>query len=76
MRSYVTLFMLSLLAALLLTPLVRRKATEWGAIAMPDGAEGGRHIHAKPTPRLGGIAIYLAFMATLACDAAGASQSD
>ncbi|MFN0109929.1 MAG: glycosyltransferase family 4 protein [Blastocatellia bacterium] len=67
MRSYVTLFMLSFLAALALTPVVRRKATEWGAIAVPDGAEGGRHIHAKPTPRLGGIAIYLAFMASLAC---------
>ncbi len=67
MRSYVTLFMLSFIAALLLTPVVRRKATEWGAIAVPDGAEGGRHIHDKPTPRLGGIAIYLAFMISLAC---------
>ena len=64
MRSYVTLFMLSFLAALLLTPVVRRKATDWGAVAMPDN---GRHIHAKPTPRLGGVAIYLAFVATLAC---------
>lgn len=67
MRSYITLFMLSFLAALVLTPVVRRKATEWGAIAVPDGIEGGRHIHSKPTPRLGGIAIYLAFMASLAC---------
>ncbi|MBS1789485.1 MAG: undecaprenyl/decaprenyl-phosphate alpha-N-acetylglucosaminyl 1-phosphate transferase [Acidobacteria bacterium] len=67
MRSYVTLFLLSFIAALLLTPIVRRKATEWGAIAVPDGDNGGRHIHANPTPKLGGIAIYLAFMATLAC---------
>ncbi len=67
MRSYVTLFMLSFIAALALTPVVRRKATEWGAIAIPDGADGGRHIHAKPTPRLGGVAIYLAFMLALAC---------
>ncbi len=67
MRSYVTLFLLSFIAALALTPIVRRKATEWGAIAMPDGESGGRHIHAKPTPRLGGIAIYLAFVASLAC---------
>jgi UDP-GlcNAc:undecaprenyl-phosphate GlcNAc-1-phosphate transferase len=39
----------------------------WGAVAVPDGANGGRHIHAKPTPRLGGIAIYIAFMAALLC---------
>lgn len=64
MRSYVSLFTLSFLIALLVTPLVRRKATEWGAVAVPDD---GRHIHANPTPRLGGIAIYLAFIATLAC---------
>ncbi|MGH9800395.1 MAG: glycosyltransferase family 4 protein [Blastocatellia bacterium] len=67
MRSYVSLFTLSFIAALALTPLVRRKATDWGAIAVPDGESGGRHIHAKPTPRLGGVAIYLAFVATLAC---------
>jgi len=62
MRSYVSLFSLSFLIALLVTPLVRRKAIEWGAVAVPDE---GRHIHASPTPRLGGVAIYLAFMAPL-----------
>ncbi|MEO6723942.1 MAG: MraY family glycosyltransferase [Blastocatellia bacterium] len=67
MRSYVTLFTLSFLAALLITPKVRRKAVAWGAVALPDGADGGRHIHAQPTPRLGGIAIYVAFMAALLC---------
>lgn len=64
MRSYVTLFTLSFLTALLITPLVRRKATEWGAIAIPDN---GRHIHARPTPRLGGVAIYIAFLTALLC---------
>lgn len=64
MRSYVSLFTISFLIALLITPLVRRKATEWGAIAVPDD---DRHIHTTPTPRLGGIAIYLAFVATLTC---------
>ncbi len=67
MRSYVTLFTLSFLTALLATPRVRRKAVAWGAVAIPDGANGGRHIHAQPTPRLGGIAIYIAFMAALLC---------
>ncbi len=64
MRSYVTLFTLSFLAAMLVTPLVRRKASEWGAVAKPDN---GRHIHSRPTPRLGGVAIYIAFTATLLC---------
>ena len=62
MRTYLTLFIISTLSALLLTPLIRRKAVEWGAVAIPDK---GRHIHAAPTPRLGGIAIYIAFLLTL-----------
>jgi UDP-GlcNAc:undecaprenyl-phosphate GlcNAc-1-phosphate transferase len=64
MLSYITLFTLSFLAAMLVTPLVRRKAFEWGAIAKPDN---GRHIHLRPTPRLGGVAIYIAFTVTLLC---------
>jgi len=64
MRTYITLFTLSFLTAMLVTPVVRRKASEWGAVAQPDS---GRHIHARPTPRLGGVAIYLAFIATLLC---------
>jgi UDP-GlcNAc:undecaprenyl-phosphate GlcNAc-1-phosphate transferase len=64
MLTYLTLFTVSFLISLALTPLVRRKATEWGAVARPDN---GRHIHLRPTPRLGGIAIYLAFVLTLLC---------
>jgi UDP-GlcNAc:undecaprenyl-phosphate/decaprenyl-phosphate GlcNAc-1-phosphate transferase len=64
MRTYLTLFTVSFFVSLLITPLVRRKATEWGAIARPDN---GRHIHLHPTPRLGGMAIYLAFVLTLLC---------
>lgn len=64
MRSYVTLFTLSFLTALLLTPLVRARAIRWGAVDLPDD---DRRIHTQPTPRLGGVAIYLAFLLTLAC---------
>ena len=64
MRSYLILFTMSFMLTLLLTPFVRRKAIEWGAIDLPDNR---RRIHLKPTPRLGGIAIYLSFMATLLC---------
>ncbi|MBX3278345.1 MAG: undecaprenyl/decaprenyl-phosphate alpha-N-acetylglucosaminyl 1-phosphate transferase [Acidobacteria bacterium] len=64
MRSYVTLFTISLLLAFALTPIVRRRAIAWGAIDVPDS---GRRIHSRPTPRLGGIAIFVAFLLTLAC---------
>src|SRR5215207_6893943 len=64
MLSYLTLFTLSFLLTLAVTPLVRRKATEWGAIDLPDN---DRRIHLRPTPRLGGVAIFLAFMTTLIC---------
>lgn len=62
MRSYLILFSLSLLLTLALTPLVRRWALRWGAVDWPDG---GRRIHQHPTPRLGGMAIYLAFLVAL-----------
>lgn len=64
MRSYLTLFTLSFIISLLITPVVRRKAIAWGAMAIPDN---GRNIHPRPTPRLGGLAIYIAFVATLVC---------
>ncbi len=64
MRTYLTLFVLSFLAALSVTPLIRNKAIKLGAIALPDN---GRHIHLRPTPRLGGVAIYIAFVLTLLC---------
>jgi UDP-GlcNAc:undecaprenyl-phosphate GlcNAc-1-phosphate transferase len=44
-----------------LTPLVVWIATRLGVLAHP----GGRHIHRSPVPRLGGIAVYLAFVAAV-----------
>ncbi len=64
MRSYFILFSIALVLTFLLTPYVRRKAIAWGAIDIPDN---GRRIHLRPTPRLGGIAIYFAFILTLLC---------
>ena len=63
MRSYVILFAVSCVLSLLLTPLVRRWAIQWGAVDLP----GGRRIHQRITPRLGGIGIYLSFLLTLLC---------
>jgi UDP-GlcNAc:undecaprenyl-phosphate/decaprenyl-phosphate GlcNAc-1-phosphate transferase len=64
MRTYLTLFTLSFIVTLVITPWVRRRAIKWGAVAVPDN---GRHIHTSPTPRLGGVAIYIAFILTLLC---------
>ena len=43
----------------LITPLVMKLAKRIGAIDMPDNE---RHIHKKPTPRMGGLAIFLGFV--------------
>jgi UDP-GlcNAc:undecaprenyl-phosphate GlcNAc-1-phosphate transferase len=44
------------------TPLVRRMAFALGVFDEPDG---DRRVHSQPTPRLGGLAIFLGFMLAL-----------
>lgn len=44
--------------SLLLTPVVRKAALRWGLVDMPDG---GRKVHSAPIPRVGGVAVFLAF---------------
>jgi UDP-GlcNAc:undecaprenyl-phosphate/decaprenyl-phosphate GlcNAc-1-phosphate transferase len=64
MRSYLILFFVSLVLTLLLTPQARRLAHALGAVDVPDNH---RRVHETPTPRMGGIAIYVAFLLTLLC---------
>jgi UDP-GlcNAc:undecaprenyl-phosphate GlcNAc-1-phosphate transferase len=52
---------IGLVIAYVLTPAVAWLATQAGVLDRP----GGRHIHRAPVPRLGGIAIYLAFIAAV-----------
>lgn len=52
---------LSLLVSYILTPLARKIAMRYGVVAKP----GGRRIHVRPTPLLGGAAMYMAFAVTL-----------
>lgn len=49
------------------TPLVREGARRVGAIDRPDGA-AGRKIHDRPTPLLGGVAIWLGIVTALAAN--------
>lgn len=52
---------LALVAGYLLTPAVSRLAVRLGALDIPDT----RKLHTRPVPRLGGLAVYLAFLAGL-----------
>jgi UDP-GlcNAc:undecaprenyl-phosphate GlcNAc-1-phosphate transferase len=52
-----------LAASLVLTPLVRRYALRRGWYDLPGDP---RRVHRVPTPRIGGVAMYLAFMIGLA----------
>ncbi len=60
LRMVLTAFILGFLLALAATPLVRRFARKAGAVDIPDG---GRKTHARPTPLMGGLAIFIAFVA-------------
>ncbi|KLU66648.1 putative undecaprenyl-phosphate N-acetylglucosaminyl 1-phosphate transferase [Desulfosporosinus acididurans] len=55
--AYIITFALALVIAVVCTPLTMKLAQKWGAIAYP----GGRHVHKKPIPRLGGLALYAGF---------------
>lgn len=61
MPTYFLAFIIALIAVYILTPLVMKFAVKTGAMDQPDQ----RKVHKKPIPRLGGLAIYLAFMIAL-----------
>lgn len=62
MRTAAAAFILSMLFGTFLTPFVRRLAHRFGAL---DHARSSRKIHGRPVPRLGGIAIVVAFYAPM-----------
>jgi UDP-GlcNAc:undecaprenyl-phosphate/decaprenyl-phosphate GlcNAc-1-phosphate transferase len=58
---FVTLFLLTVVAlalSLAFTPLVRSLALRWNFVDLPDNK---RKVHGKPIPRIGGIAVGLAY---------------
>src|SRR5213594_1936976 len=59
MSPYLVVFLVSAGTVLLVTPLVRRLAARFGAIDRPSD----RKVHPKPTPTLGGLAIFLGVVA-------------
>jgi UDP-GlcNAc:undecaprenyl-phosphate/decaprenyl-phosphate GlcNAc-1-phosphate transferase len=59
--SAITAFVIALAVVIAVTPLVRRFALDVGAIDRP----GDRRVHGRAIPRLGGIALVVAFFAPL-----------
>jgi UDP-GlcNAc:undecaprenyl-phosphate GlcNAc-1-phosphate transferase len=62
MITFLVTFLVSLMVALGLTLVVRNRALAWGWV---DQANSSRKVHARPIPRLGGIAIVSGFFAPL-----------
>ena len=52
-------FLVTLITSLILTPLVRRFAIKRGWFDIPNDP---RRVHSEPTPRIGGAAMYVAFV--------------
>jgi UDP-GlcNAc:undecaprenyl-phosphate GlcNAc-1-phosphate transferase len=59
--AYLAVFVATAVAALVATPLVRRLYLRFGAIDRPSD----RKVHPKPTPTLGGQALWLAILVGL-----------
>jgi UDP-GlcNAc:undecaprenyl-phosphate GlcNAc-1-phosphate transferase len=58
MERYLIAFAASLLISFFITPYIKKLAVGVGAMDIP---KDDRRVHRKPIPRLGGLAIYIAF---------------
>jgi UDP-GlcNAc:undecaprenyl-phosphate GlcNAc-1-phosphate transferase len=56
---YVSFFLGSVILSTVLTRVVRDQAISHGWLDTPDK---GRHLHRRPVPRIGGVALFLTFM--------------
>jgi len=71
MAGYVTVLVVAASVTLLTTPFVRSVAIRMGVVQAPDE----RRVHTRPTPVLGGLSMYLGFLAGMAT-ASALSQFD
>ena len=62
MTTLLFLFILALGFSLVLTPLMKKMGIRLGAVDHPSE----RKVHTTPIPRIGGLAVFLAFTATMA----------
>ncbi len=59
----IKMVMVTFVCSALIMPIMKRVAHHIGAIDVPRTDEGKRHIHKKPIPKLGGVGIFLSFLA-------------
>ena len=64
MLTYAAVFLMTLTVAFILTPIIRNAAWSWKSLIDTPSAE--RHVHTVPIPRVGGIAIFAAFLLGIA----------
>lgn len=62
MERYIIAFVAALAVSFITTPFIKKLALKIGAIDVPKDE---RRVHDKPIPRLGGLAIYIAFVAVI-----------
>ncbi|MBK9179263.1 MAG: undecaprenyl/decaprenyl-phosphate alpha-N-acetylglucosaminyl 1-phosphate transferase [Acidimicrobiales bacterium] len=62
MGDYLVVFLVAAGATFTITPVVRRIAIRWGVVVAPDA----RRVHERPTPELGGVAMFVAFLLAMA----------
>jgi len=60
-KAYVVIFSIATVVCAILTPIVRKLALRLGAFSPPSD----RNVHSQPIPRLGGVAILIAFLAAV-----------
>jgi UDP-GlcNAc:undecaprenyl-phosphate GlcNAc-1-phosphate transferase len=60
MMELIVLFLISLGLSVVLTPAARSLGIKWGAMDMPQE----RKVHTEPIPRIGGLAVFMAFTIT------------
>lgn len=58
LAQIVLMVVIPFVSVALIIPLIKKIAIQIGAVDIPRG----RHIHKEPTPKLGGIAIFLGFL--------------
>ena len=63
MKTYVGVFLIAAFSAALLTPLLRRLCQRYGFV---DASLDHRRVHQRAVPRLGGIAIFLSVVLSIA----------
>ena len=62
MRGYLIVLVVAVAVTAAATPVVRRVAERFGAVVAPDE----RRVHLRPTATLGGLAMFLGFLAGMA----------